>query len=65
MVIDGEQFPFPVSEGTFWWDGSSGTRFFVDQEEDMITIIMAAASPAHGNGFREAFTDAVYAAILN
>ena len=65
VVIDGEQFPFPVSEGTFWWDGSSGTRFFIDQEEDMITIIMAAASPAHGNGFREAFTDAVYDAILN
>ena len=25
VVIDGEQVPFPVSEGNFWWDGSSGT----------------------------------------
>ncbi len=65
VVIDADASPLPVSEGTFWWDGSSGTRFFIDPVEDMVTVIMGAASPAYGNGFREAFTEAVYAAIID
>ena len=64
-VMDAEVFPYPVSEGTFWWDGSSGTRFFIDPVEDMVTVIMAAASPSDGNGFREGFTAAVYAALVD
>ena len=65
IVIDDAVFPYPVSEGTFWWDGSSGTRFFIDPARDMVTVIMAAASPAHGNGFRETFTEAVYHAVID
>ena len=65
IVIDSNVFPFPVSEGTFWWDGSSGTRFFIDPGLDIVTVIMAAATPAHANGFREAFTEAVYNSIMN
>ena len=65
VVMDAGASPLPVSEGTFWWDGSSGTRFFIDPVEDMVTVIMAAASPAYGNGFREGFTEAVYDAILD
>lgn len=65
VVLDGGRFTYPVSEGTFWWDGSSGTRFFIDPVEDMVTVIMAAASPAHGNGFREAFTEAAYQALVD
>jgi CubicO group peptidase (beta-lactamase class C family) len=64
-VMDAEVFPYPVSAGTFWWDGSSGTRFFIDPVEDMVTVIMAAASPSYGNGFREGFTAAVYAALVD
>ena len=62
VVMDADASPHPVREGTFWWDGSSGTRFFIDPVEDMVTVIMAAASPARGNGFREDFTEAVYRA---
>ena len=65
VVMDADASPLPVSEGTFWWDGSSGTRFFIDPVEDMVTVIMGAASPSYGNGFREAFTEAVYAAIVD
>ena len=65
VVMDADASPLPVSEGTFWWDGSSGTRFFIDPVEDMVTVIMGAASPAYGNGFQEAFTAAVYAAIVD
>ena len=65
VVMDADASPLPVREGTFWWDGSSGTRFFIDPVEDMVTVIMAAASPAHGNGFREGFTEAVYQALVD
>ena len=64
VVMDGAASPLPVSEDTFWWDGSSGTRFFIDPIEDMVTVIMGAASPSYGGGFREGFTEAVYGAIL-
>ncbi len=63
VVMDAGLSPHPVSEGTFWWDGSSGTRFFIDPVQDMVTVIMGAASPSYGGGFREGFLDAVYGAI--
>ena len=65
IVMDASQYAFPVSDGEFWWDGSAGTRFFIDPEHDMITVIMAQVSPARGNGFREEFTTAVYDAIVD
>ena len=65
VVMDADTSPHPVREGTFWWDGSSGTRFFIDPVEDMVTVVMAAASPASANGFREAFTEAVYHALID
>ena len=65
VVMDADASPHPVREGTFWWDGSSGTRFFIDPVEDLVTVIMAAASPAHGNGFREDFVAAVYDALID
>ena len=65
VVMDADASVLPVREGTFWWDGSSGTRFFIDPVENMVTVIMAAASPAHGNGFRQNFTEAVYRALID
>ena len=65
VVMDADTSPHPVREGTFWWDGSSGTRFFIDPVEDMVTVVMGAASPASANGFREAFTEAVYDALID
>ena len=64
VVMDADASPLPVSEGTFWWDGSSGTRFFIDPVENMVTVIMGAASPSYGGGFREGFVEAVYGAIV-
>ncbi len=64
VVMDPEPFAFPVSQDVFWWDGSAGTRFFIDPRQNMITIIMAQVSPARGNGFREEFSTLVDAAIV-
>ena len=65
VVMDANDFPYPVNQGTYWWDGSSGTRFFIDPVYDMVTVIMAAVSPANGNSFREAFTNTIYDAVIN
>ena len=65
VVMDPEPFRFPVGQDVFWWDGSAGTRFFIDPRQNMITIIMAQVSPARGNGFREEFSTLVDAAIVD
>lgn len=65
LVMDPTTYDFPVSQGTIWWDGSAGTRFFVDPVQNMITVIMAQVSPSNGGGFREEFTTIVDAAITD
>ena len=64
VVMDRSGYAYPVSDGEFWWDGSAGTRFWIDPELDMITIVNAQISPARGGGFREAFKTFVYDAIV-
>jgi len=64
VVMDASGFPYTVSDGEFWWDGSAGTRFWIDPVEDMVTIVMAQVSPAGGGGFRGEFKTGVYDAII-
>ena len=64
VVLDASRYPFPVGDGEYWWDGSSGTRFSIDPEHGLVTVIMAAASPSRGGGFREEFKDLVHEAIV-
>jgi len=64
LVIDPQEYSFPVSEGTIWWDGSAATRFFIDPKESTIIVIMAQVSPSSGGGFREIFSDMVDKAII-
>jgi CubicO group peptidase (beta-lactamase class C family) len=63
VVMDADTYNHTVNEGEYWWDGSAGTRFWIDPAQNMITIIMAQVSPASGNGFRESFKTLVYDAI--
>jgi CubicO group peptidase (beta-lactamase class C family) len=65
VVLDDNAYPFPVGLGEYWWDGSSGTRFSIDPEHGIVTVIMAAVSPSRGNGFREEFKELVYGAIVD
>ena len=64
LVLDADAYNFPVSEGTIWWDGSAGTRFFIDPVQATIIVIMAQVSPSGGGGFREEFSRLVDAAIV-
>tara|TARA_B110000240_G_scaffold58015_1_gene66063 strand:+ start:59 stop:1297 length:1239 start_codon:yes stop_codon:yes gene_type:complete len=64
LVMDPEEYNFPVSEGTIWWDGSAATRFFIDPKESTVIVIMAQVSPSSGGGFREIFSEMVDKAII-
>ena len=63
VVLDQSGYTFPVGAGEYWWDGSSGTRFSIDPEHGLITVIMAAVSPSRGGGFRETFKNLVHDAL--
>jgi CubicO group peptidase (beta-lactamase class C family) len=65
VALDPASYDHPVSAGTFWWDGSAGTRFWIDPRENTVTIIMAQVSPAGGGGFREGFKRSVDAALID
>lgn len=63
VVLDPEPYGHTVIPGEYWWDGSAGTRFWIDPANNMATIVMAQVSPANGNGFRENFKTLVYEAL--
>ena len=65
VVLDPSTYSYPVSEGTIWWDGSAGTRFFIDPKQGTVLVIMAQVSPSDGGGFRENFSRLVDAAIID
>lgn len=62
-ALQPENYDHTVSQGEVWWDGSAGTRFWIDPVNNMVTVIMAQVSPASGNGFREDFKNLVYEAL--
>ena len=64
VVLDSSAYTFPVGNGEYWWDGSAGTRFSIDPEHGIVTVIMAQVSPSRGGGFREEFKTLVYDAIV-
>jgi len=63
VVMDTEAYNHTVNVDEAWWDGSAGTRFWIDPHENIISIVQAQISPAGGNGFREEFKTLVYEAI--
>jgi CubicO group peptidase (beta-lactamase class C family) len=63
-ALDPLNYDHTVSAGEVWWDGSAGTRFWIDPQQNMVTVIMAQISPANGEGFREEFKNRVYEAIV-
>ena len=65
LVMDSSAYNFPVSQGTIWWDGSAGTRYFIDPIQRTVIVIMAQVSPSSGGGFRENFSRLVDAAIVD
>lgn len=63
VALDPSAYNHTVVQDEYWWDGSAGTRFWIDPHNNMISIVMAQVSPASGNGFRERFKTLVYQAF--
>lgn len=63
VALDPSAYNHTVVQDEFWWDGSAGTRFWIDPHNNMISIVMSQVSPASGNGFRERFKTLVYEAL--
>jgi len=63
VVMDPNAYDHTVNRGEFWWDGSAGTRFWIDPKENMVTVIMAQIQPTDAGHFREEFKTLVYDAI--
>jgi len=63
VALDPSAYNHTVVQDEYWWDGSAGTRFWIDPHNNMISIVMAQVSPASGNGFRERFKTLVYQAL--
>ena len=64
LVLDPETYSYPISQGAIWWDGSAGTRFFIDPVQNTVIVIMGQVSPSRGGGFRENFAELVDSAIV-
>lgn len=62
-ALDPAGYDHTVSPGEVWWDGSAGTRFWIDPVQGIVTVIMAQVSPSGAQGFREEFKNGVYSAI--
>ncbi len=64
VALDPTRYSHPVRRGEFWWDGSAGTRFWIDPVERLVIVVNAQVSPAGGGGFRERFRAAVEEALV-
>lgn len=64
VALDPSRYSHPVRRGEFWWDGSAGTRFWIDPVERLVIVVNAQVSPAGGGGFRERFRAAVEEALV-
>lgn len=64
VALDPARYNHPVRRGEFWWDGSAGTRFWIDPVERLVIVINAQVAPAGGGGFRERFRAAVEEALV-
>lgn len=63
IVDDPSKYNHTVSKGEIWWDGSAGTRFWIDPSQGVVAVILAQVQPASGGSFREAFKTGLYEAI--
>lgn len=64
IVTDPSKYNHTVNRGEVWWDGSVGTRFWIDPAEGMVAVVLAQVSPASGGGVRETFKTRLYDAIV-
>ena len=65
VVLDPEGLSAPSAVGEYTWNGSAGTVFWVNPEEDMVIVIMLQRQPANPEGLRDRVKTLVYDAITD
>jgi CubicO group peptidase (beta-lactamase class C family) len=65
IVLDRGAAGTPQTEGTGYWGGAHGTRFWVDREEELIGILMIQVLPNNHLDIRQEFRNLVYQAIVD
>ena len=63
VVTDPASAGLPYSRGTYYWDGSQGTLFWIDPSEDLVAVLMVQLTPNRLK-LREKFAALVYSSIL-
>jgi apolipoprotein N-acyltransferase len=63
VVVDFAKAGTLLSNGTFGWDGSYGTRFFVDPKEQLVGILMIQTSTSVIGAIERDFETAVMQAV--
>ena len=65
IVLDRGAAGTPQTEGTGYWGGAHGTRFWVDREEELIGILMIQVLPNNHLDIHQEFRNLVYQAIVD
>jgi CubicO group peptidase (beta-lactamase class C family) len=63
IATDPTKYNHKVDRGEIWWDGSAGTRFWINPRERLVSVVLAQVVPAGGGGFRETFKTRLHDAI--
>lgn len=65
VVLDPSSVAYPSSAGEFGWDGSAGTIFWVNPEEEIVIVLMWQSSPANPESLRQQIKTLIHDAILD
>jgi CubicO group peptidase (beta-lactamase class C family) len=65
VILDPADVRYPSAAGEYTWNGSAGTIFWVNPEEDMVIVIMVQRQPSDPEGLRQQVKTLVHEAITD
>ena len=65
VVLDPATVGYSSSAGEFGWDGSAGTIFWVNPEEELVIVLMWQSSPANPESLRQQIKTLIHEAIVD
>ena len=65
VVLDPGSVAYPSSAGEFGWDGSAGTIFWINPEEELVIVLMWQSSPANPESLRQQIKTLIHEALLD
>lgn len=62
VVVDPSAMAGSPNVGEYGWDGTAGTIFWIDPNDEMVTVLMTQSLPANPDSLRQGFKALVTAA---